>query len=230
MIRAVVFDFNGLIVDDEHLHFLLFAEQLATQDVILTEELYAARYLGYDDRGCFSVALADHGKPCGEAILKTLIDRKAKRYLDTARDSLKFFPGLTDCVDRLASAGIALAVCSGALRAEVRLGLEISGIADRFLGIVAAEDTAACKPDPEGYLKAFDLLRLTIPDLEPAQVTAVEDSLAGIAAAKSAGFHVVGIPNSYPVETLIEASPSAVVPDLGAFADWVLQRSAAPSA
>lgn len=230
MIRAVVFDFNGLIVDDEQLHFLLFAEQLATQGIVLTEKLYADRYLGYDDRGCFSVALADHEKPCDDSLLQTLIDRKAVRYLETARDSLRFFPGLVSCVDRLTAAGLALAVCSGALRAEVRLGLEISGIADRFLGIVAAEDTAACKPDPEGYLKALKLIRETIPDLGAEQVTAVEDSLAGIQAAKSAGFHVVGIPNSYPVETLIEASPSAVVPDLEAFADWVIERTVNPQA
>jgi len=230
LIRAVVFDFNGLIVDDEQLHYVLFAEQLATQGVVLTEALYADRYLGYDDRGCFTVAMADHGKPCDGHLLQTLIDRKAVRYLETARDSLKFFPGLVSCVDRLAAAGIALAVCSGALRDEVRLGLEISGIADRFLGIVAAEDTAACKPDPEGYLKALQLIRETVPDLGAEQVTAVEDSLAGIQAAKAAGFHVVGIPNSYPVETLIEASPSAVVPDLEAFADWVIERAAASKA
>lgn len=226
MLRAVVFDFNGLIVDDENLHFLLFAEQLATQGIELTEELYADRYLGYDDRGCFLAAMADHDVPCSAELLSLLIDRKAQRYLDLARESLKFFPGLAECVDRLSSAGISLAVCSGALRAEVLLGLEISGIADRFLGVVAAEDTAACKPDPEGYLKALELLKNTIPDLDANQVTAVEDSLAGIQAAKSAGFHVVGIPNSYSVETLAEARPSAVVPDLVAFADWVIERSA----
>lgn len=226
MIRAVVFDFNGLIVDDEHLHFLLFAEQLATQGVTLTEELYAERYLGYDDRGCIGKAMEDHGKPCDKATLQLLIDRKALRYLTMAEGNLRFFPGLSDCVTSLADAGIALAVCSGALRAEVLLGLKLSGIEDKFLGVVAAEDTAGCKPDPEGYLKAIDLLKNRIPDIEPSQITAVEDSLAGIQAAKSAGMHVVGIPNSYPIESLLSASPTAVVPDLSAFAAWVQERSA----
>lgn len=225
MLRAVIFDFNGLIVDDEQLHYVLFAEQLATQGVELTEALYADRYLGYDDRGCFTVALADHGKPCDEALLQSLIDRKAIRYLETAAESLHFFPGLTQAVDRLAHEGLALAVCSGALRDEVLLGLKLAGISDRFLGVVAAEDTAACKPDPEGYLKALEVLRERLPDLLPHQVTAVEDSLAGIQAAKSAGLHVVAIPNSYPVDTLIGAGPSAVVPNLEAFADWVIARS-----
>ncbi len=230
MLRAVIFDFNGLIVDDEHLHYVLFAEQLATQGVELTETLYADRYLGYDDRGCFSVALADHGKPCDEALLQGLIDRKARRYLDLAADTLRFFPGLSQAVDRLASADLALAVCSGALREEVLLGLKLAGISGRFLGVVAAEDTAACKPDPEGYNKALELLRVRLPDLEPHQVTAVEDSLAGIQAAKSAGLHVVAIPNSYPVDTLKSASPSAVVPNLEAFAQWVIERSGTPGA
>ncbi len=227
MLRAVIFDFNGLIVDDEQLHYDLFAEQLATQGVVLTETLYADRYLGYDDRGCFSVALADHGKPCDEALLQILIDRKARRYLDSAADSLRFFPGLTNAVDRLSQHGLAMAVCSGALREEVRLGLRLAGIFDRFLGVVAAEDTAACKPDPEGYLKALQLLRDRLPGLEAHEVTAVEDSLAGIQAAKSAGLHVVAIPNSYPFDTLMSASPSAVVPNLEAFADWVIERSGA---
>lgn len=226
MLRAVIFDFNGLIVDDEHLHYVLFAEQLATQGIELTEALYTDRYLGYDDRGCFTVALDDHGKTCDENLLQTLIDRKASRYLQVAADHIRFFPGLNQSVDRLVKANLALAVCSGALRNEVLLGLKLAGISDRFLGIVAAEDTAACKPDPEGYEKALRLMRDRIPDLQPHQVTAVEDSLAGIQAAKSAGLHVVGVPNSYPVEKLKSASPSAVVPDLEAFADWVIERAA----
>ena len=223
MIRAVVFDFNGLIVNDEHLHYLLFAEQLATQGIKLTEELYNERYLGYDDRGCFSVALADFGKPCTPEILHKLIDDKAIRYLELARRELVFFPGVAESVKRLAER-VPMAVCSGALRAEVHLGLEIAGITDCFEGVLAAEDTTACKPDPEGYLKAIALLRSRHPELVPAEMTAVEDSLAGIEAAKLAGMQVAAIPNSYPVEKLQTAGPTVIVPDLPAFADWVLKQ------
>ena len=224
MIQAVVFDFNGLIVNDEHLHLVTFAEQLATQGVTLTEELYNDRYLGYDDRGCFSAAMADHDKPLDSQLLQLLIDRKAVRYLELARQELVFFPGAAECIQKLA-ARLPLVVCSGALRAEIELALEILGVKHLFQGIISAEDTAACKPDPEGYVKSLELLKQTIPSLNPAHVTAVEDSLAGIEAAKRAGMQVVGIPNSYPVEKLQSVSPTAVVPDLAAFTEWVLERA-----
>lgn len=224
MIRSVVFDFNGLIVNDEHLHFLLFAEQLLTQGVNLTESLYNERYLGYDDRGCFRAALADHNNPCPDELLKKLIDDKAVRYLERAKGELVFFPGVTENVKRLAEA-MPLAVCSGALRAEVLLGLELAGISDCFVGVVAAEDTAACKPDPEGYLKAILLLEKHLPDLKPSEISAVEDSIAGIEAAKLAGMQVVAIPNSYPVEKLQKAEPTAIVDNLKQFADWILIRA-----
>ncbi|MFM7318118.1 MAG: HAD family hydrolase [Isosphaeraceae bacterium] len=223
MIRAVVFDFNGLIVNDEHLHYLLFAEQLATQGIALTEELYNERYLGYDDRGCFSVALADFGKPRTSEIIHKLIADKAKRYLELARQELVFFPGVAETVRRLAER-VPLAVCSGALRAEVLLGIEIAGISNYFQGVVAAEDTAECKPHPEGYLMAIALLQEREPSLVAPEIMAVEDSLAGIAAAKAAGMQVVAIPNSYPVKKLELADPTAIVADLPAFADWVLER------
>ncbi len=223
MIRAVVFDFNGLIVNDEHLHYLTFAEQLANHGVNLTEELYNDRYLGYDDRGCFTAALGDFGKPCSAEILRKLIDDKAVRYLELARRELVFFPGVAESVKRLAE-HVPLAVCSGALRAEVLLGLEIAGISECFLGVLAAEDTAACKPDPEGYLKAIALLKSKHRELVAAEITAVEDSLAGIEAAKLAGMQVAAIPNSYPVDKLQKAGPTVIVPDLPAFAEWVLKQ------
>lgn len=223
VIRAVVFDFNGVIANDEHLHLVLFAEQLATQGITLTEELYNERYLGFDDRGCFMIAMMDHNKPCDPNLLQTLIDRKAVRYLERAAQELVFFPGVVECAERL-SAKVPLVVCSGALRAEIELALEILNIRHLFQGIVSAEDTEACKPDPEGYSKALDLLRQSIPDLEAEQTVAVEDSLAGIAAAKAAGMHVVALPNSYPVDKLQAEGPSSIVNNLSSFSHWVLER------
>jgi beta-phosphoglucomutase-like phosphatase (HAD superfamily) len=128
-----------------------------------------------------------------------------------------------ECVQKL-SEKIPVVVCSGALRAEIELALDILGIKHLFQGIISAEDTADCKPDPEGYNKAIELLRKTVPDLKPDQTTAVEDSLAGIQAAIAAGMHVVAIPNSYPASKLQTASPTAIVPDLDGFTKWVLER------
>ena len=77
MLRAVIFDFNGIIVDDEPIHFELFRRVLTEERITLTEEEYYARYLGFDDRGAFTAAYREHGQPLSQPKLDELIERKA---------------------------------------------------------------------------------------------------------------------------------------------------------
>ena len=84
MIRALIFDFNGVLVDDEHLHFELFREVLAQEGVDLSAEQYHEQYLGLDDRGCFEAALRDAGQEAGRDRVDELIVRKAGRYVESA--------------------------------------------------------------------------------------------------------------------------------------------------
>ena len=84
MIRAVIFDFNGVLVDDESVHFDLFREVLGQEGVEMTEDDYHERYLGLDDRGCFEAALTDAGQPADRDRLDDLIARKARRYVEVA--------------------------------------------------------------------------------------------------------------------------------------------------
>ena len=91
-IRAVIFDFNGVLVDDEAVHFALFREVLSQEGVEITERDYHERYLGYDDRGCFEAALVEAGQVAGRERLDTLIARKAQRYIEVAEQGLRFFP------------------------------------------------------------------------------------------------------------------------------------------
>jgi hypothetical protein len=89
-IGAVIFDFNGVLVDDEAVHFALFREVLTGEGVIITERDYHERYLGYDDRGCFAAALVDAGQPAESRRLDQLIARKARRYIEVAEQGLRF--------------------------------------------------------------------------------------------------------------------------------------------
>jgi len=91
-IGAVIFDFNGVLVDDEAIHFNLFREVLAQEGVAITERDYHQRYLGYDDRGCFEAAMADAGLSPTRELIDQLIARKARRYVDVAAVGLRFFP------------------------------------------------------------------------------------------------------------------------------------------
>lgn len=223
MIRAVIFDFNGILVDDEDLHFQLFREVLASEGIDLPESVYHAKYLGFDDRGCFEAALTDAGHATDTATIEMLIAQKASRYTTRAQNELVIFPGAIESLSALA-ARWPVAICSGALRQEIAFALRLMDRSTHIAAIVAAEDTERCKPDPEGYLLALDALRSTVgEDLEAGHCLVVEDSLAGIEAAKTAGMWVVAVSNTYTEDELRAAGADAVISSLSSLnPDWVI--------
>ena len=85
MLRAIFFDFNGVIVDDEAIHFELLQRVLAEEDLTLGEREYYEDYVGFDDHGCFSEALVSAGRDVDESLLMRLIARKASYYQDRVR-------------------------------------------------------------------------------------------------------------------------------------------------
>lgn len=227
MIRAVIFDFNGVLVDDESLHFDLFREVLAEEGVELTEQQYHERYLGYDDRQCFETVLIDRGRtPTVEAI-EAMIATKADRYIPRAEQGLRYFPDAARSIADLA-ARWPVAINSGALRPEIEFSLRKLGVRERVSAIVSAEDATNGKPDPEGYLLALDALRSRVgEDLEAGHCLVFEDSLAGIQSAKGAGMWAVGVSNTYDADALRAAGADAVIAGLeGLSPAWVEQMFA----
>jgi HAD superfamily hydrolase (TIGR01509 family) len=205
MLRAVLFDFNGVIIDDEHLHHRAFSSVLAEQDVVLQEKEYFERYLGLDDRKCFTTVLEDRGCARRSAAgIEHLVQRKARIYLDLLGDGIPLFAGVQELAREL-SAHLPLAVVSGALRNEIELVLERTGLAGCFSVIISANDVQASKPDPQGYLTAYEQLKGGRPDLIPGQCLVIEDAPAGILAAHSAGMVCLAVANSRPAEQLSKA-------------------------
>src|SRR5919109_4423287 len=94
MLRAVIFDFNGIIVDDEPIHFKLFQRVLGEEGITLTEEAYYARYLGFDDRGAFTAGFRETNRSLTDEKLAELIERKAAYYQQAIRDHVEIFPGV----------------------------------------------------------------------------------------------------------------------------------------
>ncbi len=225
---AVIFDFNGVLVDDESLHFALFRDVLAQEGVRMTEHDYHERYLGYDDRRCFEEALRDAGQATPPGRLDELVERKAARYVAEAGRGLRFFPGAADALEQSA-ARWPVAICSGALRAEIRYGLQLLGRLDRVTAIISAEDAEKCKPDPQGYLMALDALRShghgtgsRAYPLAAVECLVIEDSLAGIISAKGAGMRAVGVTNTYTGPELLDAGADTVIDGLSAFTpEWI---------
>lgn len=204
-LRAVLFDFNGVIVDDERLHLELFRAVLAEEGVGLSDEDYHAKYLGYDDRGCFTAALKDAGRGhlAGDAaFIDELIERKAAIYMDAIEERCLLFPGVVELVRKLA-ADYPMAVVSGALRREIEAVLERGEIRNCFRAIIAAEDVGVCKPDPEGYVRALAALNSSAsPSIHPGECLVIEDSVAGVEAARRAGMRCLAVTNSYAQDDL----------------------------
>jgi beta-phosphoglucomutase len=210
---AVVFDFDGVIVDSEPLHCAGFASAVRPLGVTLTWELYRERYLGFDDHDAFAAILGDHGIAAGEARVAELTRAKTVAVQEALAAAATAMPGAVDLIAALAAAGVPLAVCSGALRREIEVAARRIGVLDRFVTVVAAEDVRSGKPDPEGYALAVRRLgEAAGVRLRPERCVAVEDTPAGMAAARAAGLRVLAVATSYPAAELSAAD--AVAPTL----------------
>lgn len=203
---AMIFDFDGVVVDSEPVHLACFQQVLSGAGVTLTPEEYYTGYLGFDDHDCFQAALRDHGASCSEGRIAEMTARKTVLVQKAYSTSIEALPGAAALIRSAAGAGIPVGVCSGALLEEIRLAARTVGVLDSFLAIVPAEDVQRGKPDPEGYRLA--LHRLSEAGgraLAPESTLVVEDSPAGIAAAKALGMCVLAVTNSYAPDALAEA-------------------------
>jgi HAD superfamily hydrolase (TIGR01509 family) len=199
--RALIFDFDGVIADDEPLHLAAFQHALAAEGIALTREAYYARYLGLEDRAAVVEALREAGEPAAPERVRAVAAAKADRFLDLVRAGAPLFPGVVAFV-RDAAARVPLAIASGALRREIELMLAQSGLGECFGAIVSAEDVGAGKPSPEGFLRALEALRMRFLNLAPAECLVIEDSQPGVEGARRAGMRCLAVTNSHPAAAL----------------------------
>lgn len=222
---ALILDFDGVIVDSEPIHLRAFASVLAPRGIILTHDAYYQKYLGYDDCDCFEAIFADHGLAVGEEEIERLVAVKTGLVQAAYRHGVQALPGAVELVAAAELAGLPIAICSGALREEIELAGEAVGVMEHVMTIVSAENVDRGKPDPQGYALALQALtQLTGRPLAAGRSVAIEDSPAGIAAAKSLSMRVLAVTNSYPAEALDQAD--RVVPSLAEVSAADLQELA----
>jgi len=209
-VRAIIFDFDGVIADTEPFHLKAFRKVLADEGITLTEREYYEKYLGVDDLGCFKSVLASYGRRPGPNKIASLMARKSCLFKENILKKLSFVPGVIPFVKRAAKR-YPLAIASCALRQEILMILRKAGIDKAFQVIVSAEDISRGKPDPEGFLKALKnlnktgkILRLGKP-IKPQECLVVEDSPFGIEGARRAGMPCLAIATSYTAKDLTEA-------------------------
>jgi beta-phosphoglucomutase len=206
VLKAVLFDFNGVIINDERFHEAAIAEILLEENLMFKPGEFQQFCLGRGDRACLTDLLGSRGRVVMPEVMEKLIQRKAYYYrqkLETL-NKLPIYPNLGDLIFKFRMAGLKMAVVSGALRSEIESILDRAQLKQYFSVIVAGNEVNVGKPAADGYLLAVERLNRAHPALalQPSECLAIEDSFPGLEAAKRAGISVVGVAHTYPFHML----------------------------
>ena len=213
---AVLFDFDGVIVDSERLHHQTMVEAMAGEGPIATWEFYREKLIGLDDRGAFAVLLERAGIEATPEEIQRRIECKAQLFAKQAAEGhVSAFPGAVELI-RACARVCPVGLCSGARRSDIDPVLAALGVADCFSIRVTAEDVAYSKPDPTGYRLCVERLAKEFTDhgIVPAACVAIEDTPDGIASACGAGISVLAVATNLPAAVLRASGASSVVETL----------------
>lgn len=196
-LRAVAFDLDGLMFDTEALFFRVASEMLEARGKRFTHEIMAAM-------------IGRQAPVAGQAFremaglsesVEDLMAEARSRFVNLMDEAVHPMPGLFHLLSHLDSHRILRCVATSSRRDYARRLLERHGFLDHFSFVLAAEDVTRSKPDPEIYRTAADRF-----GIEPAELLVLEDSPAGIAAARAAGAYTVGIPHDHSPADALQAA------------------------
>ena len=205
-LKAILFDFNGVIINDETIHQQLIDELLLGENLPPSGSQFRQYCLGRSDRACIRDILKSRGRVVREEYLDKLIKKKGAGYhqIISQMETLPKCDGIIEFILSLQSRLLSLAIVTGALRQETEYILERMNIRQYFPVIVAGDDITTSKPSPDGYLLAVEKLNQynSSFELKPSECLVIEDTPAGIEAGKNARMAVVGVANTYPLHLL----------------------------
>ena len=219
MIKAIFFDCNGVILDDETIQMNAYKEVLSGHEIALTEELYWAA-LGMDDKTFVRSMFAHAQKPLSDPLLAEVLDAKTELHQQMI-EVLPLFPGVLTFL-KAASREFQLGLVSMASLAEVSYVFQRANLTPLFTVMITAEDASVCKPAPDCYLGGLTKLNEVrqherMLPLLASECLAIEDSPPGIQAARGAGMKTLGVTNTVSEEALRAAGADVVTKSL---ADW----------
>lgn len=187
--RALLFDFDGVLVNTEPIHRRAWQEVVAPLGFSFTIEEYNSRYIGLNDRDFIAKLCRDKECPLTAKLSRELIGEKEKKTREIFSRKIPVIEGAEEFL-RKVHKKYPLALVTGGLPSEVYFILHKKDWHKLFTTIVTSEDVAKGKPDPEGFLKAYDALKKLCawsPPLQKEECLIFEDSLHGSTAAKAAG-------------------------------------------
>ncbi len=209
MLKAIIFDFNGIILNDEPVHFQAMRDAVAELGIRVSEQEYWDNYLPLDDKSCLRAICLKHGRELTEEETGDTLECKARLYRRRLRHRFPLFPGVAELI-RTSAGQFPLAVASGARRDEIELTLTATGLIQYFQVLVGAQDFIQGKPHPESFLRALRLLNGKLnngsPAIRPKECLVIEDSIGGIEGARAAGMFCLAVTNSYPAGRLVGAN------------------------
>ena len=203
MLKAVIFDFDGVITDSEILHLRAFNRSLAPYGIEISTKDYYANYLGFSDFDCYK-ALIDNG------VLKIdpqqvagVIKQKSKIFEELTRTEGRTIEGVHEFLRMLERNKVPMAICSGSLMAEIEVMLDEAKLRHFFTEIVSGDQVKKGKPSPEGFLLTLQKLNKKChPPVAANECIVIEDSRWGLQAASAAGMHTIAVTNSYDAAQL----------------------------
>ncbi len=202
MIKALIFDFDGVIADSEPVHLEAFQKTVESLGLRLSASDYYSKYLACDDKTFFRDFLKNNNVRAKNSEIQRLEKKKGEHFEEMIRKNVRIFPGVTEFL-KAAEGRFHSAIGSGALIAEISFILKLKGLSEFFDFAIGADDTQNPKPSPEVYLKCLKRLRECYDDsIVSDQCVVFEDSPHGVLAAKRAGMKCVGITNSCNAEQL----------------------------
>jgi phosphoglycolate phosphatase/beta-phosphoglucomutase len=225
MIKAIFFDFNGVIIDDERIHLKAYREILKAEDVELSDEDYFAS-LGMDDVAFTRAAFARAGRTVDDETARAIIDREHAMHRSLIEKKVPFAPGVVTFIKE-ASRELQLGIVSMAELSEITHVLSPLNLVPSFSVIVSAQPGLKHKPAPDCYLRALDLLnekRRTDRQLPllASECLVIEDAPPGVEAGRAAGMRTLAVMNTVAEPPLRAAGADVVTANL---ADWNLDAA-----
>jgi len=223
MIKAIFYDFNGVIIDDEPLQMQAYKEVIRQYGIDLSEADYYSA-LGLDDKGFVAHAFQRGNKPLSEDVLQAVLKEKTVYHRKAMEDELPLFPGVVTFLKTTAR-HFPLGIVSMATLDEIEYALNRAGLLSLFSVVVTTNDVNVCKPAPDcyraGLTKLNEQRRIAreLP-LLPNECLVIEDSPPGIQSGRGAGMRTLGITNTVSEEELRAAGAEVVTPRLS---DWTVE-------
>ena len=220
MIRAILMDFNGVVLDDERIQMRAYAEVFTGEGIELTEEMYY-KCLGMNDSKFVGSIAGMAGKEIPEDRVTEIVDAKTEKWREIMSRGVPIFDGLEDFIKRM-SRSFELGLVSMARREEIEHILDLTGLRDYFAVVISSEAVSTTKPDPECYRVGFERIdaahsaRYGFP-ITRRKCVVIEDAPQGITAARGARLRTLGVTNTVKAGPLRDAGAEAVTKRLS---DW----------